>query len=107
MTEVKISTRQASTALTFILLVAAIGLLTVVSWLLAFANEEQGPSTIGLIGTYAYYVFRFPTHNLIWLKPDLISSLAFPGLFVNVLLYSALATYVIVRIKKRRVQQAK
>jgi hypothetical protein len=105
MTTIKISNRQASVVLIFIVSTLVIGFLTALSLLLAFANDEQGPSTLGLIGHYSFYVFRFPTHNLIWLEPELISSLFIPGLFVNVFLYSTLMTYIIVRFKKRKGQE--
>lgn len=79
-----------------------IGVLTGISWLLAFANDEQGPSFIGSIGHYMFLVFRFPTHNMIWLRPELISTWFVPGLAINVLLYSILTTVVVSKIRAKR-----
>lgn len=86
----------------FLFSLFVIGLLTGVSWLLAFANDEQGPSLIGSIGHYMFLLFRFPTHNIIWMNPELIGAWFFPGLAINVVLYSILTTIVVARIRTRR-----
>jgi hypothetical protein len=93
----EITNRQAYYILIFILSVFVIGSLTGLSWFLAFANDEQGAGLPETIGYCAFLVFRFPTHNLIWLRPDLISSLFFPGLMVNVILYSVLTTFIVAK----------
>jgi hypothetical protein len=98
----EITDKQAFNTLIFIISFIFIGILTTLSWILAFGNDEGGPSTIGLIGYYSFHVFRFPTHNLIWLKPELISKLFAPGLLINVLLYSALTTFFVSKLKNRR-----
>jgi hypothetical protein len=79
-----------------------IGIVTGVSWLLAFANDEQGPSFIGSIGHYMFLLFRFPTHNLIWLRPELISDWFVPGLVINVFLYSILTTGIVAKIRGKK-----
>lgn len=83
-------------AITLILIpVTFIGyaILTSVSWLLAFANDEGTVNeTIGAIGYYGFNVFRFPTHNLFWDKQEFVMDNYFVLLFVNVLLYSLLTT---------------
>jgi hypothetical protein len=96
----EITDRQAFNGLMFIISSFIIGLLTALSLVLAWANEEQGPNTIRLIGHYCFYIFRFPTHNLVWQRPELIDKLFFPGLLVNVFLYASLTTFVIARIRR-------
>ena len=82
-----------------------IGILTGISLLLAFANDEGGPSLIGTIGYYMFLLFRFPTHNLIWLKSELISTWFFPGLVINIVLYSILTTYVAAKLRSRKTRR--
>lgn len=105
MSIIRISNSQASVILTFIVSAFVIGLLTALSFLLAWSNDEQGPNTLGLIGHYSFYVFRFPTHNLIWLRPEWIGPLFFPGLFVNVVLYSTLITYAVTQFNRFKGQR--
>jgi hypothetical protein len=102
----EVTDRRAINILIFIFSLFVIGILTALSWLLAFANDEGGPSLIGKIGHYAFLIFRFPTHNLIWLKPELISKWFVPGLIVNVFIYSALTTFIVVKFKIRKERTA-
>lgn len=94
--------RQAFNVLIFFFSLLIIGLLTTLSWILAFANDEQGPSLIGSIGHYMLLLFRFPTHNIIWLRPELISTWFVPGLAINVFLYSALTTVIMAKIRAKK-----
>jgi hypothetical protein len=88
----------------FIFSVFIISILTGISWFLAFANDEQGPSLVGAIGHYMFLVFRFPTHNIIWLRPELINSWFVPGLAINVFLYSMLTTVIVAKLRINRQQ---
>jgi len=95
--------RQAYIGFVFFVSLTIIGLLTGISILLAFGYDEGTlDNTLGLLGHYSFLLFRFPTHNLIWLKPELISELFVPGLVVNIFIYSTLATYIITRYGTRK-----
>ena len=98
----EVTNRQAFNILIFIFSLFVIGILTALSWLLAFANDEGGPSLIGTIGHYSFLIFRFPTHNLIWLRPELISKWFTPGLIINVFLYFLLVTFIAAKVRNRK-----
>jgi hypothetical protein len=78
-----------------------IGILTGLSWLTAFAYDEGTTyESIGIIGYYSFHIFRFPSHNIIWLKPELIGKWFFPGLLINVVFYASLITTVLIFYRK-------
>lgn len=88
----------------FLISFLIIGTLTFFSFLTAFAYDEGTINkTIGMIGYYSFYIFRFQTHNIIWMKPQWIDALFFPGLICNVFLYSIVVTFIISVLKKKSV----
>ena len=87
----------------FIISMLIISFMTFLSFITAFAHDEGTINeTIGIIGYYSFYVFRFPSHNIIWLKPELIGKLFMPGLFINIIFYSTALTIIINRIIKKK-----
>jgi hypothetical protein len=88
--------------LVFVVLLLGFGILTALSWFLAYGHGEGCDSTICIAGYYSFYLFRFPTHNIIFLKEGLVKDLFIPGLIVNVFFYSSLITFIVARSRGGR-----
>jgi hypothetical protein len=86
------------TVLTYVVSLFIIAPLTFISWLLAFAhNEGASVGSAGVVGYYAFYLFRFPTHNLIdWfnVKGDYF----FIGLILNIFINAGLMTWIVITV---------
>lgn len=93
------------TAGLFILSCFIVGILTFSSFILAWAYDEGTIyEPVGIVGHYLFLVLRLPTHNLIWQRPALIEKLFFPGLLVNIVIYSLAITFAVSKIYNKRPQ---
>lgn len=67
----------------FFILLLIIGMLTGISFLMAFANDE---GMGGLI--HPFLIFRFPTHTLFWIYFSSTGTRYTLGLFINIFVNS-------------------
>jgi hypothetical protein len=98
----ELTNKQAFNGLIFILSSFILAILAGVSFIVAWAHDEGTINEgIGYIGYYSFCVFRFPTHNLLWYFMPYSSRVDFffLGLFINVLLYVTLTTFIVSRIR--------
>ena len=97
------TSEQATNILVFLLSSFIIGILTAISFVGAFAVDEGTASGfIAQVLYHAFLIFRFPMHNLIWLKPELIGAWFVPGLFINIIIYGSLTTFIISKLRNRK-----
>ena len=88
--------------LRFFILLVANGGLTFFSFVAAFGKNE-GTLSNNLFLNFmadAFYVFRFPTHVLLWKYMD--GGTFFLGLFINTLFYAFLIELIINIFKRRK-----
>lgn len=78
-----------------------IGLLTFAAFLFAAAEDEGTGSVNGfsLIAAKLFYIFRFPTHTILWETFSNGGGVFFLGLFINSLLYGFLIERIVAIIK--------
>ena len=90
----------------FIPLVILLLILTILSFLCAWAEDEGtlGDSFIGLLGAKAFNAFRFPTHTMFWAIVQNSFLLYVIGLLINPILYALLIERVryLIKIKKTK-----
>jgi len=87
-------------------------LLTIFFWVLIFvtfiaaAAEDEGTNgtnVIGIILAKLFYIFRFPTHNLLWeFMTNDHMSLYFPGLMLNGLFYAFITERIISFVSNKK-----
>jgi hypothetical protein len=90
------------TILAYIASLFVVGPLTFLSWLVAFAHSEGTiAESVGILGSYAFLIFRFPVHNLLdWLSIE--DDYFFSGLILNIFINSALVTWVVITVMTRK-----
>jgi hypothetical protein len=90
------------TFLIYLVSLFVVGPLTFLSWLIAFAHDEGAiAEPVGVIGHYAFLIFRFPTHNVMdWYNIE--GDYFFVGLIGNIFINAALTTGIVLTIMNRK-----